>query len=154
MEREAFYRREFEGESEREPFVETKVDPPVSPVEDPASVTQIREILFGQQMRSYEDRIAEFEQRFLETTERMAKEFGERIERIERENQSRIESMRLDLIRANVHQSEALDAATQELRGAVAQAVRALQNRKVDRTVLARILAELAAGLTEDPGER
>lgn len=60
----------------------------------------------------------------------------------------------MELIRANVHKSEALEAATQELRGAVAQAVRALQNRKVDRTVLARILAELAAGLTDDPRER
>ncbi len=149
MERDAFY-REFDGSSP----VEAADDPVEEQPTDPASVNQIREILFGRQMRSYEDRFADFERRFQETTDRMAREFSERIERIERESQSRQESMRLELIRANVHHSEALEAATQELRGAVAQAVRALQNRKVDRTVLARILAELAAGLTDEPGER
>lgn len=111
---------------------EVQKDAIIQPQQD---VNRIREIIFGAQMRAYEQRF-QAQQRDLERLQQQLDQLAEQVEQRDTNQGNKTRDLRNELRQSN-------DALREELR-AIAQA---LTNDKVDRVALAEMFVQLASHL-------
>jgi DNA repair exonuclease SbcCD ATPase subunit len=99
--------------------------------EVPRDVDRIRDILFGGQMREYEQRF-QVMQRDLERLQQELDRLNEQLSSQDGEQNKKLQTLRRDLKQAN-----------DELRSELRQTTQALTNEKIDRAALGELFAEL-----------
>jgi DNA repair exonuclease SbcCD ATPase subunit len=99
--------------------------------EVPRDVDRIRDILFGGQMREYEQRF-QVMQRDLERLQQELDRLNEQLGSQDGEQNKKLQTLRRDLKQAN-----------DELRSELRQTTQALTNEKIDRAALGELFAEL-----------
>jgi hypothetical protein len=114
-----------------------------------ASVGQIREIIFGEQMRAYEARFDELEKKLQERAETVLSNLVERISDLEVSLRSDLKGLKGDLEKTAASNTEALQETTSKMQTALEEAVRKLQEEKTDRATLATMFAEVASRLKD-----
>jgi len=113
---------------------EEKKEAMIEPQQD---VNRIREIIFGAQMRAYEQRFQTL-QRDLERLQKQLDQLAEQVEQRDTNQGNKTRELRNEIRQAN-------DTLREELR-AIAQA---LTNDKVDRVALAEMFVQLASHLKD-----
>ena len=113
------------------------------------SIGQIREIIFGEQMRLYEARFQDLETSLKERTESVLADLVERISSLESALRKDLDELGKNLERTNEENTRALEHARMEMQTALEEAIRQLQHQKTDRSALASIFAEFADRLNE-----
>jgi hypothetical protein len=124
-------------------------------------VDKIRDIIFGTQMREYAARFAEMEAVVAAKLERMAKEFEQRFDGLERAVRERADQLKRELdTEASRRADEVADAKRQlgssleRSQAEVTTLLRAesdrLEQRKVTSEDLARLFSELSRQLTQN----
>jgi len=113
---------------------EEKKEAMIEPQQD---VNRIREIIFGAQMRAYEQRFQTL-QRDLERLQKQLDQLAEQVEQRDTNQGNKTRELRNEMRQAN-------DTLREELR-AIAQA---LTNDKVDRVALAEMFVQLASHLKD-----
>jgi predicted nucleic acid-binding Zn-ribbon protein len=100
--------------------------------EVPRDVDRIRDILFGGQMREYEQRF-QVMQRDLERLQQELDRLNEQLGNQDAEQTKKLQALRRDSRQAD-----------EELRGELRQTAQTMLNEKVDRVALAELFAELS----------
>lgn len=123
-----------------------------SPVTTPAaSVEQIRDIIFGAQMRDYEGRFDALGQRLQDSIDELRQEMERRFEAADKDltaertdRQSDVELLKRLLAAAEQQLGSELSAAREELSSNLGSASEDLSHRKADRELLANLFREAA----------
>lgn len=134
----------------------------------PESLDQVRDILFGGQMRTVETRLKGVEERLSREQDAMRAEFAKRVadldtltkrevqalhERIAAESDARTAALKAlvaDLRDVQKSAAAELAKASDRIRAELAKAVEELQHAKTDRAALAALLADVATRLADN----
>jgi len=132
------------AEAKKQPAAAAEVNPG-------ASVEQIRDIIFGAQMRDYESRFAELGQRLQDSIEDLRKEMEKRFSEADRSlaeerasRESDVELLKRLLSAAEQQLGSEITAARQEFSANLGSASDDLGHRKADRELLADLFRQAA----------
>ncbi len=123
----------------------------VAEVNPGASVEQIRDIIFGAQMRDYESRFADLSQRLQDSIDELRKEMEKRFSEADRKlaeerssRESDTELLKRLLSAAEQQLGSEITAARQEFSANLGSASDDLGHRKADRELLAELFRQAA----------
>lgn len=144
---------------------QSPIPPVAAPAEDaPAGVTEaglasldkVREILFGGQLKEFDNRVERLEARVLKETNELKEEVGRRLEALERRTMALAEQFSASQREFRQHQIDVQRHAANEIRQQVdhalltlAREVQELRTEKVDRAAVASLFQAMAKRLTE-----
>lgn len=121
--------------------------------QDPPSVDTIRDILFGAQMKTYEQRFDALEELLREMNAALSRDLTARLEKLEQVTRAQIEELRKTAAGSDEALGKELQEMGNDLRRTIEQAVHTLQDAKADRLMLGQALAEVAARLADSPSD-
>lgn len=143
----------------KEPHAAPEAEPPMG------SVDQIRDILFGAQMRTYEDRFSDLEERLIDEAKSLRDDIHSRFQALERNLEAErgergeatdkvVEELRATARSFTDRAEQDRNELRNELaaaRDAIMERLDALQNAKTDRSALSGMLRQMAAELDNEP---
>ena len=116
----------------------------------PESLDQVRDILFGGQMRTVETRLKGAEERLSLEQESMRAEFTKRVADLDALSKRETQALHERIAAESDARTAALKALVADVRD-LTKAVEELQHTKIDRATLAALLTDIATRLGDSP---
>ena len=136
------------------PLADAPAAPNVGDSPASANIDQLRDIIFGGQMRDYDKRFARMEERLVKEVSELREEVSKRYTSLERYVRGEVESLTRELREVRAQQLEQDHTITEEtqrrqaeLRALIDQEVAQLREDKTDRSGLSALFLELALRL-------